>query len=176
MHYCWYVLLTVRVRSQIGAALAACALSVSLTGCGDSLLTGGDVVNSSYPPIAAPTSAEAGAFVAPKWWPTDVPLPRGRYRELKSSYLDNRTRALEVSGVGHEPTKQASRLLVGAGFVEQNLLGQDVFMNSRHTVTVAAAHNGYGDVLIYTLSDAMKLPGMQGLGDLDLTSILGGEG
>lgn len=149
---------------------------MSLAGCGDSLLTGGEVVTSSYPPVAAPTSTEAGAFVAPTWWPSEVPLPRGRYRELKSSYLDGRMRALEVSDVGAEPVKQAARLLVGAGFVEQNVLGQDVYINARHTVTVSAADNGYGDVLIYTLSDAMKLPGMQELGELDIASILGGEG
>lgn len=176
MHYSQYVILGVRVQSRFVVALAVCAASISLTGCGDSLLTGGDVVTDSYPPVAAPMSTEAGQVEVPRWWPSEVPLPRGRYRELKSSHLDERTRALEVSNVGPDSFEQAGRLLVAAGFVKHNFLGRNVFMNSHHMVTATVADDGYGDVLIYTLSDAMNLPGMQGLGSIDIDSLLGGEG
>lgn len=133
------------------------------------------MVTSSYPPVSAPKSAEVGHVEVPSWWPSDIPVPPGRYRELQSSYLDKRTRAMEVSDVGDDSFEQAGRLLVEADFVKQKFLGQNVFMNSRHMVTVAVADNGYGEILIYTVSDAMNLPGMDGLGDLDISSLLGGE-
>ncbi len=176
MAYREYVLLTVYPCRALRAAVVIGVVCLPLTACGDSALTGGEVARSSYAPVPTEVVAEPGSPSVPSWWPEDVPLPKGRYRELRSAFLGADARALEVSDVSSASSASAADLLVSHGFVQQNLLGQDVYLNSRHTVTVAEVDNGGTGVLIYTLAAPMTLPGIPEMGDIDLDALLGGEG
>lgn len=149
---------------------------LSTTACSSSALTGGEVTTSSYPQIPPPTSPERGSAHPPSWWPQSAPVVSGRYRELHSTLLDEQTRILEVSEAGPDAQSRASGLLVDEGYDPQDFLGQRVFIGAGHMVTVAVADLGFGEVLVYTLAPAAGLPGMPELGDLDLGTLLGGQG
>lgn len=72
--------------------------------------------------------------------------------------------------------ESASELLVAAGYESQDFLGQQAFIGIDHMVTVVMADNGFGEILIYTLSDSSALSVLPELADLDLGALLGDAG
>lgn len=149
--------------------------AVVLTGC-QSALTGGEIVTSSYPPVPSPTSPDQGSRQVPAGFPRDVPVVDGRYRAIESDAVQPPAQVIEVSELGSQALPEAAKMLVAAGYEEEDFLGQKAFFGPRHLVTVTESHNGFAPVLLYLVTPTSALSGIPAIPQIDLDSLFGDVG
>ncbi|GAB17167.1 hypothetical protein GOEFS_020_00310 [Gordonia effusa NBRC 100432] len=150
---------TGRSPRHFAAATLLGVAAVAATGCSVDALTGGAVSTSSYPPVAALPAPTPGSSTLPAGFPTDIPVVAGSYR---LSHTDGATR-LEVAEVTPSDLTKARQALDDAGYRHESVLGQDMYFNAAHTVTVSGTDIGYGYTLIYRVSPLPSIPGMPSL-------------
>ncbi|MFW0788441.1 hypothetical protein [Gordonia sp. CPCC 205333] len=144
---------------HLAAATLLGAVAIATAGCSVDALTGGAVSASSYPPVAALPTPAIGSSTLPADFPTDIPVVAGSYRLSRNAD----TTRLEVAEVTESDLTRARKALSDAGYRHESVLGQDMYFNAAHTVTVSGTDIGYGYTLIYRVSPLPSIAGMPSL-------------